>query len=67
MKLIIAVGVGIGILATAGATAVSTPTTASTQMDIAHHGVRTAEQTKLLQAKYRYWSSSQTTTLKAPI
>ena len=67
MKQYIVILIGVGILATAGATAVSTPTTTSSQMDIAHHGVLTAEQTKLLQAKYRYWSSSQATTLKAPI
>lgn len=67
MKQFIAITVGIGMLATAGATAVSTPSTATSVTDIASHSMLTTEQTKVLQAKYRYWSSSQPVALKAPI
>jgi len=65
MKRLIAITLGIGMLATAGATAISTPTNArkglTMQIDV------TTEQSKALQARYRYWSSSQTVTLKTPI
>ncbi len=67
MKKLFVVAVGLGILATAGATAVSTPSNATSQMDVSIHSTLTAEQAKVLQAKYRYWSSSQTMTLRAPI
>ncbi len=67
MKRFLAISVGIGMLATAGATAVTTQVFAASEMSTANHSMLTAEQTKILQAKYRYWSSSQPITLKAPI
>jgi hypothetical protein len=66
MKRFLAITIGIGMLATAGATAVSTQVVAAS-MDTANHSMLTAEQTKVLQAKYRYWTSSQPVALKAPI
>ena len=68
MKQFLAITVGIGMLATAGATAVSTSDNVTTGMGVVSQSTLTAEQTKVLQAKYQYWSSSQPmTTLKTPI
>jgi len=55
-------------LATAGATAVSSSDNVTTAAGTITQSTLTAEQAKVLKAKYRYWSSSQPmTTLKAPI
>ena len=67
MKRLFATVVGIGILATAGATAISTPNYVAPAAGVTSYSMLTAEQTKVLQAKYRYWSSSQRVTLKTPI
>jgi len=66
MKQVLVVTVGIGMLATAGATAISTPN-AMFDKGIAGQSTLTPEQTKALQARYRYWSSSQMVALKTPI
>ncbi|MES1192385.1 MAG: hypothetical protein ABUS47_15070 [Steroidobacter sp.] len=67
MKHLIAITVGIGILATAGATAISTPNNVTSAAGVTSQVTLTAEQIKVLQARYRYWSSSQPVTLKTPI
>lgn len=70
MKRFIAIAVGFGILATAGATAISVPNNVTSATGVTGQPALTAltaEQIKVLQAKYRYWSSSQTVTLKTPI
>jgi len=66
MKKIFVVSFGVCTLATAGATAVSTPNHVVFEGE-AKHSTLSTEQTKALQARYRYWSSPQTMTLKTPI
>jgi len=66
MKQFLVIGVAIGMLTTAGATAVSTQVDTVSVNQIEGRIV-SAEQAKALQARYRYWSSSQAVTLKAPI
>ncbi len=66
MKSFLAIVIGIGMLATAGATVVSTQVVA-TSIDPTNHLTLTTEQTKVLQTKYRNWSSSHQVALKAPI
>jgi hypothetical protein len=68
MKSFLAITVGISMLATAGATAISTSNNVTTTVGVANQLTLTAEQAKVLQAKYRYWSSSQSAmTLRTPI
>jgi len=67
MKRLLIVTFGVSMLAAAGATAVSTPGNAMIDKSIATQAALTAEQTKVLQARYRYWSSSQPVALKTPI
>jgi len=68
MKQFLAITAGIGMLATAGATAISTSDAPTTTAGVVSQSTLSTEQAKVLQAKYRYWSSSQSmTTLKTPI
>jgi hypothetical protein len=67
MKRLFAIGLCLGMLATAGATAISIPASLASDAGLSGRTRLTVEQTKALQARYRYWSSSQTMTLKTPI